>query len=89
MKSIQVWAATTVLAFVMAASGQSIAATCNQTCSATFNQCTSAGGAQSSCMKTWMQCRNQCSGVSAKPAPQASRVAATVTVAKPVRTAKR
>lgn len=69
MKSIQVWAAVIAAVCATAAAGQANAAsTCSQTCSTTFNQCTSGGGAQSACMTTWMQCRNTCNGVSAKPA---------------------
>ena len=88
MKPIKVWAAAVAAAWATLATGQAVAATCSQTCSATFNQCTASGKAQGPCMSTWMQCRNQCNGVSVKPQPAAPakvpiRAAAMVKPVKP------
>ena len=69
MKSIQLWAAAIAVVCATAAAGKANAASsCSQTCSTTFNQCTAGGGVQSTCMTRWMQCRNTCNGVVAKPA---------------------
>ena len=85
MKPIKVWAAAVAAAWATLATGQAVAATCSQTCSATFNQCTASGGAHSPCMNSWMQCRNQCNGVSVKPQPAPAKPIQPASVAKPVK----
>ena len=73
MKSVQLGVAAIAVAWAMAAAGQAqaAAANCSANCSRTFNQCTAAGGLQSTCMSSWMQCRNVCNGVAPKPAVKA------------------
>lgn len=73
MKSIHVWAAAIAVACATLTAGHASAASaCSQACSARFNQCTAGGGAQATCMGSWNQCRNTCSGVAAKPAQSAA-----------------
>ena len=85
MKPIKVWAAAVAVACATFATGQAVAATCSQTCSATFNQCTASGGAQAPCMNSWMQCRNQCNGVSVKPQAAPAKPIQPASVAKPAK----